>query len=178
MVWFREAQRTQTLWLFSRLRIILQACNVSEFKLSLNTFFPPISCNVIRLKRPKANIKEQYLPDRSVLSSQEDKCIVRLWDDKEILHSYRSDGSFLHSSQLCRLATHNKKHNEKVKKQIQKKKHKTGLHNIAHMGYGRKLQQRNFRNNHFLFIIQSLPIASAVVTEVNRPCHDLARNLS
>lgn len=50
-----------------------------------------------------------YLPDRSVLSSLGGRRTDQLWDHKDFLHSHRQTDSFLHSSQLCKLATDNKK---------------------------------------------------------------------
>lgn len=45
-----------------------------------------------------------YLGDRSVLSSQQDRRTVLLWDHKELLHSRRSDGSSRRSAAIRRLA--------------------------------------------------------------------------
>lgn len=101
-----------------------------------------------------------YLGDRSVLSSQQDRCTVLLWDHKELLHSRRSDGSFHHSSMIRRLATHNKlKHfkneNSHSVTHTQRQNTRQGCATLQ-----KWLQEKIL--NQFLH----LPISSAVVTEL------------
>lgn len=119
-----------------------------------------------------------YLLDRSVLSFLQDKCTVQSQDHKESLCSHRSDDSFLHSSHLGRLAPQNTSHNAKQRRwcytMVTVWHQKSALHNIVRKWVKLKLQKWYFKYSIiFCLFIQSLPIAFAVVTEINCPCHNL-----
>lgn len=117
----------------------------------------------------------EYLPGTSVPSFHQDRCIVQLWDHKELHCNHRSEDSSLHSFQLGRLATQNTQQTW-----CNRRKNKR-------LGYTtvKKIIKRGSWTSEnveiiitWCLFIQPLPKAPAVITELNCPCHDLACNLS